>query len=125
MIHIKESFQQAVADRGYLMALIVSGVLFVANLILCAVEIRPNDLQVPIRYSAFGITNIYRAQWYNELGFVVFLILVFGLHTLISMKLLKIKNRTFAVAFQWLTAIILAIAFLFFLTIFRMVSIIE
>lgn len=125
MIQIKQSFQNAIADRGYLTAFIASGLVFIADLILCIVEIRPNDLQVPIRYTAFGITNIYRAQWFHELSFVLFLVLVFVLHTLISLKLFQVKNRTYAVAFQWLTAVMLGIAFLFFMTIFRMISIIE
>lgn len=125
MMNIKESFYNAISDRGYLTAFIVGALLLLTNLILCAVEIRPNDLQVPIRYSAFGITNIYRAQWYHELSFIAFLLLIFVLHTLISLKLFRIKNRSYAVAFQWLTAIMLAIVFLFLLTIFRMVSIIE
>ena len=48
-----------------------------------------------------------------------------GLHTLLSLKLYTLKNREFAIALQWLTAVMLAIAFLFFIAIFRVISIVE
>lgn len=115
----------ALGDRGYLTAWVVGLLAFFAIMVLCLIEIRPSDLQVPIRYSAFGITNIYRAQWYHELGFALFAVVIFVFHTLISLKLYKLKNREFAIAFQWLTTIVLAIAFLFFIAIFRVISIVE
>jgi hypothetical protein len=121
----KALFKQVFADRGFLAAWLVSLIVFVAIAILCIFEIRPSDLQVPIRYTAFGITNIYRAQWYSELAFAGFALLVMGLHTVIAVRLYSIKNRDIARGFMWLTAIVLAIAFLIFLAIFRVISIVE
>lgn len=121
----KAAFKQAFADRGFLAAWIVSALLFIAIAIMCAIEIRPSDLQVPIRYTAFGITNIYRAQWYAELAFAGFAVLVMVLHTFIAVRLYSLKNRDIARGFMWLSAIVLAIAFLMFLAIFRVISIVE
>ena len=121
----KEFIRQVFSDRGFFLAWIASVLAFLAIVVLCALEIRPSELQVPIRYSAFGITNIYRAQWYSELGFVGFSVLTLVLHTLIGIKLYKIKNRDFAIAFQWLATIVLSIAFLTFLAIFKVISIVE
>lgn len=121
----KAAFKQVFADRGFLAAWIVSLLFFIAIAVLCIIEIRPSDLQVPIRYTAFGITNIYRAQWYSELGFAAFAILVMGLHTFVAVRLYDLRNRDIARGFMWLTAIMLAIAFLIFLAIFRVISIVE
>ncbi len=116
---------QALRDRGYMIALLVSVVVFLALVGLFAFEIKPSDLQVPIRYSAFGITNIYRAQWYHELAMAGFALLVLVLHTSIAFRLYSLKGRRYAVAFQWLTVLMLAMSFLVFLAIFKVISIVE
>ena len=119
----KTVFKQVFADRGFFAAWLVSFLVMIAILILSIVEIRPSDLQVPIRYTAFGITNIYLAQWYAELAFPGFALLVMSLHTFIAARLYTLKNRDIARGFMWLTAVILAIAFLMFLAIFRVISV--
>lgn len=121
----KTVFKQIFADRGFLAPWIVSLLVLIAILILSIVEIRSSDLQVPIRYTAFGITNIYRAQWYVELAFPAFALLVMGLHTFIAARLYTLKNRDISRGFMWLTAVILAISFLMFLAIFRVISIVD
>lgn len=121
----KAAFKQALSDRGFLVAWIVSLAIFLAIIILCIVEIRPSDLQVPIRYSAFGITNIYRAQWYHELTFAGFAVLVASIHSLVAVRLYSLKNRDIARAFLWLTSVVLAISFFMFLAIFSVISIVE
>lgn len=121
----KAAFKQALADRGFLVAWIVTLVVFLAIIVLCIIEIRPSDLQVPIRYSAFGITNIYRAQWYHELAFAGFATVVTAVHTLVAVRLYSLKNRDIARAFLWLTSVVLAIAFFIFLAIFSVISIVE
>lgn len=121
----KAAFKQALSNRGFLIAWIVTLVVFLAIVVLCVVEIRPSDLQVPIRYSAFGITNIYRAQWYHELTFVGFAVLVTVLHSLVAVRLYNLKNPDVARAFLWLTSVVLAIAFFIFLAIFSVISIVE
>ena len=72
-------------------------------------HIRISELQVPVRYSSFGITNFYREQWFYQLTFMLFGMSVYLVHTLIGLKLYQKKGHKFAVAFQWLTVAILAI----------------
>ncbi|HMR73338.1 MAG TPA: hypothetical protein PKD68_05020 [Candidatus Saccharibacteria bacterium] len=121
----KATFKQVFADRGFLAAWVVSLLVVIAILILSVIEIRPTDLQVPIRYTAFGITNIHRAQWYAELAFPLFALLAMGLHTVIAVRLYALKNRDISRGFMWLTAVVLAIAFLMFSAIFRVISIVD
>jgi uncharacterized membrane protein (UPF0136 family) len=124
-MNIKAIVQQAARDRGYVVALITSAVILVAVAVLCSVEIRPNELQVPIRNTVFGITYTYREQWYSELAFAGFAVLVWGLNTLIAAKLFVIKDRRYGIGFQWLTGILLAICFFILLSVFRVISIVE
>jgi hypothetical protein len=124
-MNIKSSIKQAMGDRGFVTALIASAVILLAITILCIVEIRPNELQVPIRNTVFGITYTYREQWYSELSFAGFAALVGVLNMLIAAKLHVIKDRRYGIAFGWLTATILLICFFVFMAIFRVISVVE
>ena len=124
-MNIKAALRQAVTDRGFVTALVAGGLVFLAIAILCAIEIRPNELQVPIRNTVFGITYTYREQWYNELSFAGFAVLVATLNTFIAAKLYVSKDRRYGIAFAWLTVALLAICFFFFIAIFRVISVVE
>lgn len=106
---MKTTFQTTVRDRSYLVPLVLGGLLVVILLIMGAVYIRPSELQVPVRYSSFGITNFYREQWFYQLTFMAFGLLVYIMHTLVGLKLYQQKGPGFAVAFQWLTVLLLFI----------------
>lgn len=124
-MNIKSSFQQATKDRSYVTALAISAFVLLAIIILCILEIRPNELQVPIRNTVFGITYTYREQWYSELSFGGFAVLVAVLNTLIAAKLYAIKDRRYGIAFQWLTAALLVTCFFILMAIFRVISVVE
>lgn len=122
---MKETLKQALRDRGFVTALIVSGIVLLAIGVLSIIEIRPNELQVPIRNTVFGITYTYREKWYNELSFVGFAAIVGVLNTLIAAKLYDIKDRRYGIGFEWLTAAILLICFLILVAIFNVISVVE
>lgn len=111
-----------VGDRSFWGAWIAIGFLLVIIVLTAVVYIRPSDLQVPVRYSGFGITHFYRDKWFYELLFVLFAFLVAAFHTLISAKLLQIKGREFALGFLWLTVIVLVVSAVFILAILRVAS---
>jgi len=100
------------AGLGLILLLIFIGVFY----------IRPTDLQVPVRYSSFGITNFYREKWFYELNFILFGLLVGVFHSLIGLRFLEQRGRDFATAFQWLTVIVLIISLATVTTILRVVS---
>ena len=124
-MYSKAVFKQAFSDRSFVLVWLVCLLFFMAIIVLSSVEIRPSDLQLPIRYTVFGITNIYRAQWYTVLAFPAFATIVIVLHTFIAVRLYTLKNQDVAKAFLWLTAIVLAIAFLIFLAVFRVIAIVQ
>lgn len=104
---MKTTFQTSLKDRSYLVPLIIGAVLVAILLIMGAFQIRPSEVQVPVRYTSFGITNFYRHQWFYQIAFLFFGLLVYVMHTMMSLKLYQKKSHEFAVAFQWLTVGIL------------------
>lgn len=111
-----------IGDRSFWVAWGVIALLLVIIIITGIVYIRPSDLQVPIRYSGFGVTHFYRDKWFYEILFMVFAVFVAVFHTLISAKLLQIKGREFALGFLWLTVILLVVSAVFILAILRVAS---
>lgn len=60
----------------------------VAYIVYVALTLEPSDLQVATRYTAFGDTNLgYRSKWHYLLSFIVFGIVLMGVHTALAVKL--------------------------------------
>lgn len=107
---IKTSFALLIADR-YL--LVLSGVLVVLAIsfaIYIGLNVRPSELQLVSHCSAFGVTHLYRDQWYYLLSFGVFGLFAAALHIILAVKLLTTKGHSLAIMFVWLgiAAIVLA-----------------
>ena len=99
---ILQSFKKLISDR-YLFTLIV---LMLLLSLVCAVNlglsIKPSELQLVSHYSAFGVTHLYRDQWFYLLVFIAFSLVVSLLHGIISVKLLIARDHTIAVIFAWI-----------------------
>ncbi len=121
---MRTTFQTTLKDRAYLVPLVIGGLLVVALLVMGVINIRVSDLQVPVRYSSFGITNFYREQWFYQLTFLAFGLLVYITHNLVGFKLYEKKGHTFAVAFQWLTIAILLITLVTVSAIFQVADLV-
>ena len=121
-MNIKAGLKDMLGDRAFWADWVVIALITVVIMILGTIYIRPSDLQVPVRYSGFGITHFYRDKWYYEIAFVIFSLLVAAFHTVISAKLLQVKGRQFALGFLWLTVVILTISTVFILAILRVAA---
>ncbi len=75
-----------------------------------AISLQPTEVQVATRYTVFGETHYYREKWYYLISFVLFGLMIAGLHTLLIIKLLLNDMRNFAIGFAWLSIIIITIA---------------
>ncbi|HUC96121.1 MAG TPA: hypothetical protein VMR16_00440 [Candidatus Saccharimonadales bacterium] len=117
---IKESLKQLVADR-YLLALSSLIVLLVIIFsVILALSIQPAELQLVSHYSAFGITNFYKDQWFYRYAFIIFEVVVGFLHIVISIKLLRVKGRPLAILLLWFGVVIIIIGFITALRIFSL-----
>lgn len=109
---IKESFLKLASDR-YLLVLCSAIILVAVSFaIYIGVSVRPSDLQLVSHYSAFGVTHLFRDQWYYLLLFGVFGLGVATIHTALVTKLLVEKDRNIAIFLAWLTIAILVFAWM-------------
>ena len=121
-MNIKETIQEMIRDRSVVITLIAIVVVLGAIAVIAATHIRPSDLQVPIRYSAYGITNFYRDKWYYEIFLALFGFILAGIHLAISTRLYREKGRSFTIAFLWLTVGLLVITATLLLAILQVAS---
>ena len=110
------------SDRKYLFALIGLGLAVLTIIVISLIYVRPGELRVPVRYSRYDSSNYSLEQWFYLLNFVLFGIVVFFAHLGISAKLYQQKGREFALGFVYIGTTMLAIATVFFLAIFKIVS---
>lgn len=99
---IIKSLKTLVADRYFLALVLVLFLLAIIFSISTGLSIHQSEIQLVSHYSSFGITHIYRDQWFYLISFVLAGIIVAILHIIIAIKLLVVKNRLFAIMFVWL-----------------------
>jgi hypothetical protein len=115
---IKDSLKQFISSR-YLLALSVLIVLLVIIFsVIMSLLIHPAEIQPISHYSAFGITNFYKDQWFYRYAFIIFEVIVGILHIAISIKLLQTKGRPMAILFLWFGVGIIIAGFITALRIF-------
>lgn len=109
---IKDSLQRLVADR-YLLVLSASIVLVAVSFaIYIGASVRPSELQLVTHYSAFGVTHLFRDQWYYLLLFGAFGLGVAAMHIALMVKILIVKDRQVAMLLGWMTLAILVFAWM-------------
>jgi hypothetical protein len=99
---IQQSLRLLITDRYLVIlcgALVLLAIIFA---IYVGLSVRPSEIQLVSHYSAFGVTRLYRDQWYYLLSFGVFGLLIAALHVMIATKLFSVKGRSFALLFVWL-----------------------
>jgi hypothetical protein len=96
-------------DRtAVILLLIVFG--FVAALVVTTIlRIHASDIQVPVRFTAYGQNNIYRDQWYTQLSYAGFALLLLVANGFLAVKLYPV-SRIISLAFLTATVVVLAIA---------------
>ena len=75
--------------------------LTLAFIVYILVSVRPSDLQLVTHYTAFGVTHLYRDQWFYLLSFVGFAAIVAFLHIALAIKLYVTKGHPLAIMLAW------------------------
>jgi hypothetical protein len=99
---IKESLKKLFEDKYLFILSIVMLLTSIIFAIIISASVHPSELQLVSHYSAYGVTHLYRDQWFYLYSFVVFDIVVALLHILISIKLLIVKGHSFAITYAWI-----------------------
>jgi hypothetical protein len=118
-MQFKSQFQQAIKSRAIigLWALLLVQTLVLVTVV--AIWTRSSSMQVPVRFSEFSSIRFATGQWYYPITFALFGLIVFGLAVVISLKLLEVKGRPFALGFLYLMAAVLLISTALILTLLR------
>lgn len=77
------------------------GLLVILTLVFCAYvafTIQPSDLQLAVRYTAFGETNYYRDRWFYLLSFIGFGLVSAIINVGLSIKVFILEKRSLALA---------------------------
>jgi len=119
---ILSSAQTILDDRQLTTLLGVFLASCVAVLVYLALSIHSSELQVVIHYTSFGSTNFYRDRWFYLLLLPVFVVFLAISHTCLVYRLLIARGRQFALAFLWLSIILLFIAVSLFYQILKVAS---
>ncbi len=108
------SFLRSILADRWLSGLLIANILVMIGIIIAiAVMIEPRETQVITQYSAFGVTGFYRGYWYTLWAYAALeLIIVIG-NAILSIRLVQIERREFAVMLMWLTIGLSIVAFLF------------
>ena len=97
-----QSIKELVTNR-YLTTLSIALVfLTVAFVVYIALTVRPSDLQLVTHYTAFGVTHLYRDQWFYLLSFIGFAVLSTFIHISLAIKIYITKGHPLAIMFLWL-----------------------
>lgn len=79
----------------------VTVLLAIAFIIYTAISVQPSDLQLVTHYTAYGVTHLYRDQWFYLLTFIGFTILVVFFHIALSIKVYTTKGSPLAIMVAW------------------------
>lgn len=97
-----QSFKELVTNRYLTTLSIALVVLTAAFIVYIILNVRPSDLQLVTHYTAFGVTHLYRDQWFYLLSFIGFAVLVAFMHIAIAIKIYITKGHPLAIMFLWL-----------------------
>lgn len=109
---ILAAFKQLLSDRPLLYMVIAISVLAILYSLYVAFSLSPTELQIAVRYTAYGETHLYRNKWYYLVSFVIVAVLVSVAHSGLMVKLKARGVRPMALALGWLTIIIIAVLFI-------------
>ena len=100
--NIIQSTKELLTNRHLTVLSIVIVLLALSLSIYIAIRVSPSDLQLVTHYTAFGVTHLYRDQWFYLLTFIGFALLTAFFHIAISLKIYLTKGHPLAVMFAWL-----------------------
>ncbi|HET8690063.1 MAG TPA: hypothetical protein VFL81_01355 [Candidatus Saccharimonadales bacterium] len=118
----RQTFQEVYKDRSFIIVSLLMLLLVLAAIVLTAYFVRPSDFQLPNRYSAFGVTNIYRGNWYYAFNFLGLSVLIAIVNSFVSLKLYASKGRRLALSYLWLSFLTLVVTVITMAAILRLTN---
>ena len=99
---IKQSFKELITNRYLTVLSIITVVLALAFITYILLTVHASELQLVTHYTAYGVTHLYRSQWYYLFTFGGFAVLIAFLHISIAIKIFVTKGHPLAIMFAWM-----------------------
>jgi hypothetical protein len=99
---IKQSFKELITNRYLTVLTVITLILALAFTGYILLNVHPSELQLVTHYTAYGVTHLYRDQWYYLFVFGGFALLVAILHVMIAIKMYITKGHPLAIMFAWM-----------------------
>jgi len=109
---IQEALKLLLTDRYLLVLCSLLILLSLGFATYVGATVHPSELQLVSHYSAFGVTHLYRDQWYYLLTFGAFGLFAAVLHSVLAVKLFMVKGHSLAILFAWLGIAIVVLAWI-------------
>jgi hypothetical protein len=109
---ITHSFKELITNRYLTVLTVVTLFLAIAFVIYIGIVVRPSELQLVTHYTAYGVTHLYRDQWFYLLSFGGFAIIAALINTSIALKVYLTKGHPLAIMFAWFGLGIIVFAWL-------------
>ena len=98
------------ADRPFFAALVGVFVAGIIYMLVMGFTLQVRDVQVYVRYTAFGEAHFYKSYWYYLLSFVLFGALVMVVHIGLMVKLCSLQRRQTALFVGAAAVLVLLVA---------------
>ena len=109
---VTSAFKILTSDRPLLFLTVWIVIVTIFYALYVAFSLNPTELQVATRFTSFGETQLYRNKWYYLISFIAVAVLMTVMHTGLMVKLKARGVRPIALAFGWLTVLMLVILFI-------------
>ena len=109
---ITHSFKELITNRYLTILSAVTIILAIAFAVYIGIVVRPSELQLVTHYTAFGVTHLYRDQWFYLLSFGGFAIIIALINIGMALKVFLAKGHPLAIMFAWFGVGIMVFAWL-------------
>ena len=109
---ITQSLKELITNRYLTVLSAITVILAIAFVIFIGVTVRPSELQLVTHYTAYGVTHLYRDQWFYLLSFGAFAIIIALINIAIALKVYLTKGHPLAIMFAWISIGIMVFAWL-------------
>jgi len=109
---ITHSFKELITNRYLTVLSAVAIVLAIAFVIYIGFVVRPSELQLVTHYTAYGVTHLYRDQWFYLLSFGGFAVIIALINIGMALKVFLTKGHPLAIMFAWFGIGIMVFAWL-------------
>lgn len=98
-------------DRTAVLLLLGFGVLCVILIATTLLRVQQSDIQIPVRYSGYGVNFIFRDQWYTQFSYAGFALIVGAINGFLALRVYQLR-RLIGLGLLGMSIFVMAVAIL-------------